>query len=143
MKSTFSLLALAFATAVVAVPMPGIPADPSTLNLDNTNVPGSSDVVHGVDESIDKRGMMFGPHRMMLGINGVKRSAEDNDVAIHSAHDEGIEKRGMMFGPIKMMLGLNGVKRDTDEADIEEAEDVEKRGMMFGPHRMMLGLNGP
>lgn len=140
--SAFSLLALAFATTVAAVPTPGVPAGPSVLGLGNTYAPGSSDVIHDEDGSIDKRGMMFGPKKMMMGMNGAKRDADDNDVTVNSADAEGLEKRGMMFGPKKMMMGLNGAKRDSNEADDAETENVEKRGMIFGPKKMMMGMNG-
>lgn len=140
--SAFSLLALAFATTVVAIPTPGVPAGPSALDLPNAYAPGSSDVIRDENGSIDKRGMMFGPKKMMMGMNGAKRNADDNDVTIDSADAQEIEKRGMMFGPKKMMMGMNGAKRDSSEADDAKPEDIEKRGMMFGPKKMMMGMNG-
>lgn len=140
--SAFSLLALAFATTVVAIPTPGVPAGPSALGLGNIYAPGSSDVIHDEDGSIDKRGMMFGPKKMMMGMNGAKRNADDNDITVDAADAEEVEKRGMMFGPKKMMMGMNGAKRDADEFEAPDTDEIEKRGMIFGPKKMMMGMNG-
>lgn len=115
-STVFSLLAVAYATTVVAVPTPEV----------SIIAPA-------------KRGLMFGPFKSMLGLEGGKRDVEEHS----TVSDEKMEKRGLMFGPFKSMLGLEGGKRDVDEhEDIDEDEDVEKRGLMFGPFKSMLGLEG-
>lgn len=93
MKSTtvFSLLALAYATAVAAVPTPepqGVWAIPAQEVDSNTL------------EARDP--MMFGPKKKYPGEGGYKRDVEEV-----AEEEEGLDKR-MMFGPKKKYPGEGG-----------------------------------